>query len=120
MRGDDANRLFGNVGVDLYFDAQLGQEVHDIFGAAIDFGVALLAAVTLDLGDGHAVDADGSQGLAHLVKLERFDDRDDEFHGQAFISRKSFLLAGSAGRGGPAVRPNLASFWANGTKKLQV
>ena len=69
------------------FDSQLGQEVHDIFGAAIDLGVALLAAVALDLGHRHAVDADGGQRLAHLVKLEGFDDRDDEFHGQAFISQ---------------------------------
>jgi len=29
--------------------------------------------------------------LAHLVQLEWFDDRDDEFHGQAFISRKDSL-----------------------------
>ena len=86
VRGDDLDRLVGKVGGDRDLDAQLGQEIHDIFGAAIDFGVALLAAVTLDLGDGHAVDADGRQRLAHLVKLEGFDDRDDEFHGQAFIS----------------------------------
>jgi hypothetical protein len=36
------------------------------------------------------VDADGRQRLAHLVKLERFDDCDDEFHGQAFISLDIF------------------------------
>jgi hypothetical protein len=49
--------------------------------------VALLATVTLYLGHRHAVDADGRQCLAHLVKLEWFDDRDDEFHGQAFVFR---------------------------------
>jgi hypothetical protein len=32
------------------------------------------------------VDPDGRQRLAHLVQLEGFDDCDDEFHGQAFIS----------------------------------
>jgi hypothetical protein len=36
------------------------------------------------------VDADGRQGLAYLVKLEGFDDRDDEFHCQAFISLDIF------------------------------
>jgi hypothetical protein len=36
------------------------------------------------------VDADGRQRLAHLVKLEWFDDRDDEFHGQALISLDIF------------------------------
>ena len=38
-------------------DLDLGQEVHGVFGAAIDLGVALLAAEPLDLGDGHARDA---------------------------------------------------------------
>jgi hypothetical protein len=32
------------------------------------------------------VHADGRERLADLVKLERFDDGDDEFHDQAFIS----------------------------------
>ena len=36
----------------------LRQEVHGVFGAAIDFRVALLAAVALDLGDGHALHAE--------------------------------------------------------------
>jgi hypothetical protein len=63
------------------------------------------------------VDADGGQRLAHLVKLERFDDRDDELHGQAFIFLRFRRI--------PDVRvafcahPNLASFRANGTKNLQ-
>ena len=57
-----------------------GQEIHGIFGAAIDFGVALLPAVALDLGDGHAVDADGEERVAHFFELERFDDGDDELH----------------------------------------
>jgi hypothetical protein len=52
--------------------------------------VALLAAVALHFRHRHAVDADGRQRLAHLVKLEWFDDRDDEFHGQAFISLDIF------------------------------
>src|ERR1700719_2649268 len=39
-------------------DADLGQETHRIFGAAIDLRVPLLAAVTLDLGDGHSNHAD--------------------------------------------------------------
>src|SRR5438093_842656 len=86
VRGNDLHRLLGDIGGDRDFDSELGQEVHDIFGAAIDFGVVLLAAVALDLSHRHAVDADGRERLAHLVKLEGFDDRDDEFHGQAFIS----------------------------------
>ena len=47
--------------------------------------MAFLAAVTLDLGYGHAVNADRGQRLAHLVKLEGFDNGNEELHGQAFI-----------------------------------
>jgi hypothetical protein len=36
------------------------------------------------------VNADGGQRLAHLVKLEGFDDRDDEFHDRAFVSLDIF------------------------------
>src|SRR4051812_22982540 len=67
-------------------DPQLGQEIHDIFGAAIDLGVTFLAAVALDLGDGHAVDADGGKGLAHLVQLERLMIATTSFMGPAFVS----------------------------------
>jgi hypothetical protein len=41
------------------------------------------------------VDPDRGQRLAHLVKLEGFYDRDDEFHGPAFSSG---TRAGSGGR----------------------
>jgi hypothetical protein len=35
-------------------DLHLGQEVDDVLGAAVELGVALLAAEALDLGDGQA------------------------------------------------------------------
>ena len=38
------------------------------------------------------------QCLAHLVQLEGFDDRDDEFHGQAFVSGGSDFRGGILGR----------------------
>jgi hypothetical protein len=59
----------------------LGQEVHGVFRAAVDFSVALLPAVALDLGDGHTVEADRREGVAHLFELEGLDDGDDELHG---------------------------------------
>src|ERR1019366_173734 len=83
---NDFDRLVGDIRGDGDFDPQLRQEIHHIFGAAINLRMALLAAVTLDLGHRHAVDADGGQRLADLVKLEGFDNGDNELHVQAFIS----------------------------------
>jgi hypothetical protein len=62
------------------FDFDLGQEIHGVFAAAINFGVAFLAAKTLDLGDGHALDADFVQGVFDVVQFERLDDGFDFFH----------------------------------------
>ena len=84
--GRVADRLGDLVGLflgDGDLDADLRQEVHRVFGAAIDFGVALLPAVAFDLGDGHALDADAEQGVADLLELERLDDGNDQLHGCA-------------------------------------
>src|SRR3982751_4705788 len=92
-RRDDLDGFVGKVGPDGDFDPQLRQKVHDVFGAAVDLGVALLTAVALDLGYGHAVNADRGQRLAHLVQLERFDNRNHELHGSAFTSLESASAA---------------------------
>ena len=63
------------------FDLDLRQEVHGVFGAAIDFSVALLTPVTFDLGDGQPVHPSRSQSVTDLVELERLDDGHDDFHG---------------------------------------
>src|SRR2546423_13925478 len=55
-------------------DLHLRQEVDDILGAAVQLGVALLAAEALDLGDRQARHADVGERLAHLLALELFDD----------------------------------------------
>src|SRR5579863_191527 len=86
---NDLDSLVGDIGRNGDFDPQLREKIHDVLCAAINLRVALLAAVTLDLGHGHAVNADGGQRLADLVKLERFDNGDNELHVQAFISRDS-------------------------------
>src|SRR5215204_7340357 len=67
--------------VDGDIEPHLGQEVHGVFRAAIDFRVALLAAVAFDLGNRHALHADRGERVADLFKLERFDDGNDQFHG---------------------------------------
>ena len=63
-----------------HFDAHFGQEVHHVFRAAIQLGVAFLAAKALDFGDGQAGGAHFGQRLAHFVELEGFDDGGYEFH----------------------------------------
>ena len=65
---------------DHHLDLDLGQEVHDVLGAAVELGVALLAAVALGLEHGHALDAEFLQRLLHLVELERLDDGFDLLH----------------------------------------
>src|SRR4051812_10515137 len=47
--GDRIDHLVDLVGGNGDFDLQFGEEAHGVFGAAIDFGMALLAPVTLDL-----------------------------------------------------------------------
>ena len=63
---------------DLDFD--LGQEVHDVFRAAIEFGMALLPPETLGFGDGDALQSDFLKRFFHLVELEWLDDGFDFFH----------------------------------------
>src|SRR6267142_1947829 len=77
LAGADAHGAVDAVDEDL----DLGQEADGVFGAAIDFGVALLAPVSLDLGDGHSERPARGQGFAHLVNLERLDDSHDDLHG---------------------------------------
>ena len=66
-------------------DLDLRQEVDDVLGAAIELGVALLAAEALDLGDGEPGDADLGQRLADFVELERLDDGFDLLHGGGYL-----------------------------------
>src|SRR5438477_12061540 len=79
-------------------DAGLGNEVDHVLGAAIQLGVSPLAAEALHFRDRHARDADIGQRGAHVVELERLDDRCDQFHGR-----------GSPWRGG-AAREDVAAF----------
>src|SRR5207237_4157049 len=66
--------------LDRRFDLDLGQKIDDVLSASIQLGMALLPAEALDLGHGNPLYADGRQGLADLVELERFDDCGYQFH----------------------------------------
>src|SRR5262245_25794815 len=76
-RFHDAAQL---VAVDRNLEPELGKEIHRVFGAAIDFGMALLPPVAFDLAHGHAVDAETWKRIANLVKFERLDNSDDHCH----------------------------------------
>src|SRR5262249_37741848 len=77
---DRLDGLFDHVVAEDNLDLHLGQKVYDILSTAIELGVALLAAETLGLGDGDALQADVLQRLFHLVEFEWFDDGLDLLH----------------------------------------
>src|SRR3984885_1172402 len=80
-RSDDRfDHLVCDIRVDRDLDLQLGKEAHRVFGAAIDFGMPLLAPVALNLCNCQTVHSDGGERIAHLLQLERLYDRHYDFH----------------------------------------
>ena len=82
------------------FKFDLGQKVHGVFAAAIDFRVTILTTEALDFGDRHSLNADFAEGVFDLFKLEGFDDGFDFLHSilcvglvQAeLLSQRAFLV----------------------------
>src|SRR6267378_319541 len=82
--GDDAKSELGlGVGKD-QLNLDLGQKIHGVLAAAIEFGMAFLAAEPPDLSDGHSGDSDFVQGLFNFIEFERFDYRFDFLHVQVW------------------------------------
>src|SRR5262249_15177285 len=77
-------------------DLHLGQEIDDVFRAAIELGVTLLSPESLPLLHGHAVDAGLRENLLPLVELERLDDGVDALHRSPFIASLAIGRAGTA------------------------
>src|SRR5271156_1595773 len=67
------------------FDLELGQEVHRVFGAAIDLGMTLLAPEALGFGHGKSMHTGTGKRVPDVVELEWLDDCHDEFHGCPFL-----------------------------------
>src|SRR5215470_14571857 len=80
-RGDRIDGLVDLIRIDGDFDLDLGQKAHGIFGAAINFRMAFLPAVSLDFGNRQTVNADGGQGVTDFFELEWLNDRHNNFHG---------------------------------------
>jgi hypothetical protein len=62
-------------------ELQLGQEVDDVLGTAVQLRVALLPPETLHLRDRDALHTDIGERRANVVHLEGLDNRCDKFHG---------------------------------------
>ncbi|MND83021.1 hypothetical protein D3C80_748680 [compost metagenome] len=68
-----------------HFHLNLGQEVHDVFGAAVKFGMALLATETFGFGYRNTLQSDFLKGFLHFVELEGFNDRFDLLHEKLYL-----------------------------------
>ena len=66
-------------------DADFGKKVDDLFRAAVELRMPLLATETFDFGNGEAVNAGGGKGLADVVELEGLDDDGDELHEKGLL-----------------------------------
>src|SRR5215208_6356487 len=100
LAGADPDRFDGaldHVVGDDDLELHLRQEVDDVLGAAVEFGVALLPAEPFRLDYGDALQPHLLERLLHLVELERLDDGFDLLH------------RGSAGRGAGSGRARCRS-----------
>jgi hypothetical protein len=70
------------------FDFDFGEEIDGIFAAAIDFGVAFLAAEAFDFGDRHAFNAEAGEGVFDVFEFEGLNDGLNFFHAKKFLSRE--------------------------------
>src|SRR3954466_13518655 len=79
--GDGVDGLVDLIRGNSDLDLDLGQEAHGVFGAAIDFRMAFLAAITFDFRHRETMNANGGQGVTDFFELEWLDDRHNNFHG---------------------------------------
>jgi len=77
---DGLHHLIDQLILDGDLDAGLRHEVDDVLGTPVQFSVPALPAKSLDLCHSHAGDPDFGQGSAHVIQLEGFDDRGNQFH----------------------------------------
>ena len=82
---DGFDDLIGTVGIDHDFNFNFRNKIHCIFRTAVNFLMAFLAPVSLDLANGHSLDADFIQGLFDIIKFKGLDDRLDFLHGKNLL-----------------------------------
>ena len=77
---DDVDHSRGALVCHQDFQLGLGNEIHCVFTAAINFSMPALTAKAFDLRDRHAQDAGFAQRLVNFLKLMRLNDGFDFFH----------------------------------------
>src|SRR5689334_20561337 len=77
---DGFDGAFDRVVAEHDLDLHLRQEIDDIFGATIEFGMAFLTSEALGLGYGDTLQSGLLKRFLHFVQLEWLDDRFDLFH----------------------------------------
>ena len=85
-RGDRLDHLVAEFVGNGDLELDLREKVNDVFGAAIELRMSLLAPEALDFRGGEAADAAVRERFAHVVELERLDDRNDVLHGFSSVS----------------------------------
>jgi len=68
------------IGINSYFELELGNKVHRVFCPSINFTLTLLTAIAFNLCDGEALNTQSGQRFAYFIQFERFDDCHDKLH----------------------------------------
>jgi len=106
------NRLddfFHTIVGDRNFDFRFWQEIDDVFGAAVEFGMSALPAESLDLADRHALHPDFTQGVPDVVQPKGFHNCCYKLHAFRSCSVLIEFTSGLLQKNGTAVDHNCLS-----------
>src|SRR5699024_2826515 len=100
-----------------HLDLDLGDRVDGVLGAAVDLGVAALAAVAGDLGEGQARHPVLAQGVGDVLQDVRLDDDGDQLHRGAPATAGRVVSSAASAPGpaasrtgpGPSTGPSVAA-----------
>ena len=72
---DGFNGTFHHLVIQDDFDLHLGKKIHDIFSAAVELGMTLLAAKALGFDNRQTLDTEVAERFLNLIQFEGLDDR---------------------------------------------
>ena len=70
---------------DLKLNGRFWQEVDDVLGSSIEFGVPSLTTEAFDFSYRYALQSDVGDGLSHIVELEGLDNGRNHFHRRILV-----------------------------------